>query len=125
MVLANSIGVAVRYVFGAWMIFSGISRLITALPLDKNSNTFITQIVIASLLILIGLYTILAANLALQVVGIVMMIYAVLEIIAILSNKPVTTSATQTFEKIETIKNDDNVKEAKIIEEKDSKKKKK
>ena len=125
MVLANSIGVAVRYVFGAWIIFSGISRLISALPLDKNTSTFITQIIIAALLILIGLYTILAANLALQVVGIVMMVYAILEIVAILSNKPEVSSATQTFEKIENIKNNDNVKEAKVIEEKESKKKKK
>ena len=121
-VLANSIGVAVRYVFGAWMIFSGISRLISALPLDRNSNTFITQIVIASLLILIGLYTILASNVALQVVGIVMMIYAILDIVAILTNKATTKTTESTFEKVASITHEENIKEAKIVKEKKKKK---
>lgn len=118
LVLANSIGVAVRYVFGAWIIFVGISKLISSLQIDHKSSSFITQIIIASLLILIGLYTVLAANLALQVVGIVMMIYAILDIISILTNKPMEKQTEIIVDKVIETKKDNKVKEAKIVKTK-------
>ena len=118
LVLANSIGVAVRYVFGAWIIFVGISKLISALQIDHKSNAFVTQIIIASLLILIGLYTILAANLALQVVGIVMMVYAILDIVSLLTNKPMEKQTEIIVDKAIETKKDDKVKEAKIVKTK-------
>ena len=117
LLLANSIGVAVRYVFGAWIIFSGINRLINALQIDKKSNSFITQLIVAILLILIGLYTILASNVALQVVGIIMMVYAILEIIAFISNKTFEETKEVHIQKITKDKNDKNIKEAKIVKE--------
>ena len=123
LLLANSIGVAVRYVFGAWIIFNGLSRLISSLQLDHKSNVFITQIVIAGLLLLIGLYTILAANIALQVVGIIMMVYSVLEIISILTNKvpekPETNNTPEVLiENKKKSKKDKKIKDAKIVEKK-------
>ena len=124
LLLANSIGVAVRYVFGAWIIFSGLSRLISSLQLDKKSNLFITQISIASLLILIGLYTILAANVALQVVGIIMMVYSILEIVSILTNKSLDNSKNNDIiiDKVIEPKTEAKVKEAKIVKETKKKK---
>lgn len=124
LLLANSIGVAVRYVFGAWIIFSGLSRLISSLQLDKKSNLFITQISIASLLILIGLYTILAANVALQVVGIIMMVYSILEIVSILTNKSLDNSKNNDIiiDKVIETKKEEKVKEAKIVKETKKKK---
>jgi uncharacterized membrane protein HdeD (DUF308 family) len=120
--LANVIGVALQYVFGAWILFSGINRLITALQKDKKDNNFIIQIVVAVLLILAGLYTILKSNLALSFVGLVMMIYAVLEIVAVVSSKkenPADAVITVTKEEKES-----KIKDAKVIEtKKDTKKK--
>src|SRR5574344_383893 len=87
LLLANVIGVALQYVFGAWILFCGINRLINSLQINKNDNTFIIQLVVSILLIIAGLYTILKSNLALSFVGLIMMIYAVLEIIGYVSSK--------------------------------------
>ena len=123
--LANVIGIALQYVFGAWILFSGINRLINALQLDKNDNNYIIQLVVAALLIIAGLYTILKSNLALSFVGLIMMIYAILEIVGFVFNK----NSNQNDETITVTKPDQkekakNVKDAKIIETKDKKKKK-
>ena len=124
--LANVIGVALQYVFGAWILFSGINRLINALQLEKNNNNFIVQIVIAALLIIAGLYTILRSNLALSLIGLIMMIYAVLEIIGFVFNKEQDSSdATITITKEDKNDSKKTVKEAKIIENKKPKTNKK
>lgn len=125
LLLANSIGVTVRYVFGALIIFSGLSRLISSLQLDKNSSNFITQLVIAILLILIGLYTILTSNITLQIVGIIMMIYAILEIVSIITSKTLESNKNSDdiiIDKAIEHKKDNNIKEAKIIKETKKKK---
>ena len=87
LLLANTIGKALQYVFGAWMLFSGINRLINSLQGDKSSKNFIVQLIVSSLLILGGLYTILRSNLAFELVGLVMIIYAVLEIVGFITNR--------------------------------------
>ena len=124
-VLANSIAQIVQYILGAWIIFIGIERLILALSLGKDDNKFITQLVIAVLLLSFGLYTLLKSNLPLQIVGLVMMIYAVLEIIGYITNKKDEITVSVEIEKTVKLK-DSEVKEAKVIEEKkDNNKKKK
>jgi uncharacterized membrane protein HdeD (DUF308 family) len=122
--LANVIGIALQYVFGAWILFSGINRLINALQLDKNDNNYIIQLVVAALLIIAGLYTILKSNLALSFVGLIMMIYAILEIVGFVFNK----NSNQNDTTVTVTKNEDkesNIKDAKIIESKSTKKKNK
>jgi uncharacterized membrane protein HdeD (DUF308 family) len=124
--LANVIGIALQYVFGAWILFSGINRLINALQVDKNDSNYIIQLVVAALLIIAGLYTILKSNLALSFVGLIMMIYAVLEIVGFVFNKNSDQNdETITVTKPEQKEKTKNVKDAKIIETKDKKKKKK
>ena len=125
--LANVIGIALQYVFGAWILFSGINRLIASLQIDKNDNNYIIQLVVAALLIIAGLYTILKSNLALSFVGLIMMIYAVLEIVGFVFNKNNNdqSDATVTVTKTETKEKAENVKDAKVIETKDKKKKNK
>lgn len=113
LLLANSIGVALQYVFGAFMLFSGINNLINALQLNKDDKNFIVQIIVASLLILGGLYTILKSNLAFEIVGIVMMIYATLEIVSFITNR----------NSINKHGNNEVIKDAKVIEDKTDTKK--
>lgn len=124
LLLANVIGVALQYVFGAWILFCGINRLINSLQLNKNDNNFIIQLVVSILLILAGLYTILKSNLALSFVGLIMMVYAVLEIIGYVSSKKEDNNDTV----ITVTKNDtqsETIKDAKVIETKETKKTKK
>lgn len=119
--LANVIGVALQYVFGAWILFSGINRLISALQENKNDNNFIIQLVVAILLILAGLYTILKSNLALSFVGLIMMVYSILEIVAYVSAKKENNA-----DAVITVTKEEKVQDAKVIEtKKDTKKKNK
>ena len=112
-----------KYVLGAWILFTGIERLMLALSLGKNNNSFINQIIIAFLLLVAGLYTILRGHLEIQIIGLIMIIYAILEIIGYFSNKEVYNDKVEVNnQKIET---KEDVKEAVIIEEKPKKKSKK
>jgi uncharacterized membrane protein HdeD (DUF308 family) len=85
--LANAIGIAVQYLVGAWILFKGIERLINTLQSNKKDNNYIVQLVVAILLIAAGLYNILKANIGLSIVGLIMMIYAILEIVGYLTNR--------------------------------------
>ena len=123
-ILNQSISQFIQYVLGAWILFVGIEKFITALTVNhKNQNAFITEIVIATLILLAGLYTILKAHIEIQIVGVLMMVYAVLEIIDFITiKKTVKDVEVETDNKKITKK--ENVKDAVIIEEKETKKKK-
>ena len=132
-VLANVVSQILQYVLGAWILFTGIERLMIALSLGKNNNAFITQIVISGLLLAAGLYTILRGHLEIQIIGIIMIVYSILQIIGYFSNtnkKEVNEKkeniVTERIETKEEIKEDhEDIKEAKVVEEKPNKKKKK
>lgn len=128
-VMANLISFILQYVLGAWILFTGIERLMIALSLGKDNNAFISQLVIAILLLIAGLYTILRGHLEVQIIGIVMIVYSILQIIGYFSNKKdivVHNKEDHKLEKIETKEEvKDDIKEAKVVEEKPSKKKKK
>ena len=78
--LASVIEALIRFLIGGWILFIGVNRLINVLYLKKQKTKFIVLLIIAIILIGAGLYTILEANLAFQAIGLVLMIYAILEI---------------------------------------------
>lgn len=116
--LAGVVEALVRLVIGGWMIFSGINGLINSLYLDKKTSKFFVSLILSLIIIGGGLYTILEANLAFQAIGIVLMIYSVLEIIGYIFNR---RSITVIKTKVE---NTPKVIEAELIETKENKKKK-
>ena len=127
-VMAGVIASILQYVLGAWILFTGIERLMIAISLGKDNNAFISQLVIACLLLLAGLYTILRGHLEIQIIGIIMIVYSILQIVGYFSNKKDEEIKKEDFklEKIETKEeSNEDVKEAKVVEEKPSKNKKK
>ena len=129
-VLSGVVSQILQYVLGAWILFAGIQRLMIAMSIGKNNNAFITQLIIAILLLAAGLYTILRGHLEIQIIGLIMIVYSILQIIGYFSNgnkKEVVDKKEDTItHKIESKEEKkDDVKEAKIVEEKPSKKKKK
>ena len=114
--LAGVIEALIRLVIGGWILFSGINRLINSLYLPKKSSKFIVLLIISLLLIGGGLYTILEANLAFQAMGIVLMIYATVEIIGYIFNKKDVAIIK------ETVKPKEKIVDAVLIEKKDRKK---
>lgn len=121
-ILSDSISLVIQYILGAWILFNGIEKLITSLYLPKKSNQFISQLIIALLLLAAGLYTVLVSNITVQVVGLIMMIYAVLEIIGFITNKSVPVKKEEKEETKKEKKKRNKaieVKDAKVIEEKE------
>ena len=77
---ASIINQAVRFVVGAWILFSGINRLIQALAINKLSKKFLPLLVVALLLIAIGVYTIVYGDIIISTIGILMMVYSAIDI---------------------------------------------
>ncbi|MBQ8472620.1 MAG: DUF308 domain-containing protein [Bacilli bacterium] len=117
--LAGVIEALIRLVIGGWILFSGIVRLINSLYLPKKSSKFFVLLILSLLLIGGGLYTILEANLAFKAMGIVLMIYAAVEIFGYIFNKKDIEIVKETIEP-----NKEKIVDAILIEKKDKKNKK-
>ena len=72
---------SIRFLIGAWILFSGITRLISALRTDHKASRFIALLITSILLIILGLVTITKTGILLWVVGIIIMIYSAIEIV--------------------------------------------
>lgn len=117
--LAGVIEALVRLVIGGWILFSGINRLINSLEIPKKNNQFIIRLILSFLLIGVGLYTILESNLAFKTIGLVLMVYSVIEILGYISSKKNTY-----VEEVIIETNNNKVIDAVLIEDKKSKRKK-
>lgn len=117
--LAGVIEALVRLVIGGWILFSGINRLINSLEISKKNKHFIIRLILSFLLIGVGLYTILESNLAFKTIGLVLMVYSVLEIIGYISSKRSTY-----VEEVIIESNNNKVIDAVLIEDKKTKRKK-
>ena len=78
---SNVVEQAIRFIVGGWILLTGIMRLINVLSMPKKDSKFIQLLIVAALLIFIGIYTIVVELFGLDIIGIIMMIYAGVEII--------------------------------------------
>jgi len=80
--LAGIFETLIRFIVGAWVLFTGIHRLIESLKMENKANKkFPILLGISVLLVALGLYIILYSNLMFKWIGILMVTYSVLEII--------------------------------------------
>lgn len=77
---SSLIETTIRLIFGGWIIYSGIMRLIEVLNNKENTISFIARLIVAILLIICGLYVALT-NLVYSMIGLFIIIYAILDII--------------------------------------------
>lgn len=82
---------AIKIVTGVWLIFLGINKLSNA-SIWKNidQKLFLTELISSIILILLGIYCIVAENVVLMVLGIILIIYAIVEMINYFSKKKLT-----------------------------------
>lgn len=79
--LSNILTNTIQIITGIWLLFVGISRLSeTDLSNLKNKNNLVS-VIGATLIILLGLYTIFSENVVFVILGIILIIYSVLDII--------------------------------------------
>ncbi len=108
----------VRFIIGGFILFSGINRLIKAGDLkNQNEHKFISVIIVSIILIVGGLYVIFVSNLVFSSLGLVLIIYSVLEIINYI------LLAGNNNEKVYSRPEDKNLKTIELKEKKTAKKK--
>ncbi|HIS19299.1 MAG TPA: DUF308 domain-containing protein [Candidatus Coprovivens excrementavium] len=120
----------IRFIIGAWILFSGIMRFINALSINNKSRKFIPLLITSILLMIVGVYTIVIGDIILSTIGIIMMIYAVIEITGFIfytkdTTKPEEPGTTTLIiqEEQEEQEEQSNKKKKKIKDVKEKKKK--
>lgn len=83
--ISDSIGVIIRYILGAWLLFVGIINILNLFDSLKNEKNFIYKLVFSVMILIAGLYIILRTNLVLKTVGIIIMLYAILDMVNLLA----------------------------------------
>ncbi len=115
---SNIIEHIIRFLIGGFILLSGINRLIKVINVtDKKDSRFIASLIISILLIIIGLYVIFVSNLFFSYLGVILIIYSIIEIINYIILAGVKNEAV--YEKT------NNNKDMKTIELKETKKKNK
>ena len=82
MFLSGVIEFVVRLVIGAWLLYSGILKLILALKVKElGIKTWYIPLISSGIMLICGLYTIIAENMLNMAGGIVLVIYSIAEIV--------------------------------------------
>lgn len=85
-VFSSFIETTIRLVFGAWIIYSGIMKLIDSLNIKDDKITFYVNLGVSILMIIVGFYVALT-GLAYKMIGLFIMIYSILDIVSFVSYK--------------------------------------
>lgn len=120
----------IRFIIGAWILLTGITRFINVLSINYKSRKFLPLLIVSILLMTVGVYTIVISNIVLSWIGIIIMVYAAIEIAGyifytkdtITPEEPGTTTLIVPEETTEVNKENKNIKD---VKEKKTKKKKK
>ena len=84
--LSNVFTNAIKIVTGIWLIYVGLTKLGTAITL-KKTRAFMPSLISAIIIFLLGIYTLVAQNVLFVVIGVILMIYSILDIISFLRTK--------------------------------------
>lgn len=87
-IFSSFIETTIRLVFGAWIIYSGIIKLIDSITIKNDKVTFYVNLGISILMIIVGFYVALT-GLAYKMIGLFIMIYSILDIASYISYKSV------------------------------------
>jgi len=130
--LAGAIELLLRFIVGGWLVLAGLKKITATFFTTDRSAKFYALLIVGFLLIAGGLYIILISNLALSIIGLIMMLYGLIDVISFFVNKNTTEEeildenviGTKRID-IEDIKQnaEEVIFEEKIDEEKSSKKK--
>ena len=78
--LAGTLDFAIRTIVGAWILFSGINRIIFAIPIYKyDKKGFLVYLITALLMLVLGV--LLISGILDQLLGLLIVLYSVMEIV--------------------------------------------
>lgn len=79
---ADILSTILGIIIGMWIVYSSIIRASTAIKLRKiNTNIWIYSLILAAIMFICGLYVIFDVGMIVQTIGIIMIIYATIDII--------------------------------------------
>lgn len=78
---SGTIEFIIRLAIGIWIIINGLNTIAIGANLVKADKNSILSLLIGFILLLIGMYTIFVSNFVLSTLGLVLTIYAILEIV--------------------------------------------
>ena len=84
---SGTIEFIIRLAIGIWILINALRSIIIGTNSINVGNKNIVSLVIGAILLVMGIYTIFVSNLMLQAVGLVIIVYAVLEIVDYINNK--------------------------------------
>lgn len=96
--LAGVIEFLIRIIIGSYILFNGINHLIYALSIRNKNSNFFVNLILAIILISGGLYIILVSNLAFKIIGLILIIYSIIEIIEYVFNKKTLVNDKETIQ---------------------------
>lgn len=79
--LSNILTTTIQIITGIWLLFIGISRLSEADITNIKDKRNLIAVIGAAIIILLGLYTIFSENVLFVALGIILIIYSILDII--------------------------------------------
>ncbi len=78
----SAIAFIINFAIGGWILYSGIMKLITAFSLKElKVDSWIYVLITSIVMILCGLYVVINFNTAYKIIGLVLIIYSIVEII--------------------------------------------
>ena len=80
--LSESIAFLLRLVVGIWVIVAGVSKIMQTFYTTDRSSKFYALLIMGIALVGIGLYIVLESNLALSIIGLFMVLYAIIDIVS-------------------------------------------
>lgn len=79
---SSAIEFVIRLVMGGWILYSGIVKLIYSLNLrDLKVDSWLYILIVSIIMIICGLYVIVKSNLVFSTIGLILIIYSIIEII--------------------------------------------
>lgn len=82
MFCSSAIEFIIRLIMGGWLLYNGIIKLMLSFKLKENNvSTWYVPLVASIIMIACGLYIVIKSNLIFSAVGIVLVIYSIIEII--------------------------------------------
>lgn len=127
--LAGAIETAIRIIIGAWILLSGINKLVSTFSDGRNSSKYSSKLIVSFLIIFIGVYIILVSNLVISGIGLVIIIYSIVEIIAYIVStndtveekkdiELIVPEKEETKDEVKSKKSTKKIKEVKVKKEK-------
>ena len=81
-ILGIVVELLLRLTIGCWLIVAGLLRIVSSFYTNERNNKFYGLLVVGSIFIIAGIYTLFVSNIAIQLLGVFMLLYGIIDFIS-------------------------------------------